>query len=295
MRRVFVVMLCCLLMACSSGGERASTERPDMSAGPDENAMGEMDVEPDPRPPEMAEALPPPPPPPPPPPTYRDGASEDTDIVPTSARRSARRAERDSAAAAGAADSQESAADEPDEWIKPGKGAFRQPPPMLVGAASRLTFAVGANEAAVGAALGNRPATEASDISISPVMQVDLVPDGNFDFLARSDARQEIGADQRATWHWDVTPKRRGNFTLTAKVQVFRNGRAVDAYDSYVDVRVRVGRKEAVKEEIGFLKMIGDELKGLFSTWEGTFTALGLMLIAAFGVWKVMKTRGAKT
>ncbi len=181
----------------------------------------------------------------------------------------------------------------PGDDIEEGKGAFKKPPPMVVGAAARLIFAVAPDEARVRSHFGNREIGETTDIFISPVMQVDLVPDANFEFTSRSTARIPLGPDRRATWHWDVIPKKRGKFILTAKVQVFRDGEPVDEYDAYVDVKVRVGRNETVKAEIGFWKMVGEEFTGLFDTWQKTLLALAALIGAGFAVIKVIKSRGA--
>lgn len=164
---------------------------------------------------------------------------------------------------------------------------------MVVGSAARLVFAVAPDAARIRSALGNREVGETTDIFISPVMQVELVPDANFDFIARSKARIPLGLDRRATWLWDIIPKKRGKFVLTAKVQVFRDDVPVDDYDSSVDVSVRVGRGDAVKEEFGFLKMLGEEFGGLFGTWQKTLVALAALIAAGFAVWKVIKSRGA--
>jgi len=78
-----------------------------------------------------------------------------------------------------------------------------------------------------------------------------------------------------------------------ARVQILDDGEVVDDYTSRVDVRVAVGGRQRVVEEIGFLTKLGGELAGLFGSWQKTLAALAALVTAAFALWRVIKGRGA--
>ena len=124
-------------------------------------------------------------------------------------------------------------------------------------------------------------------------MRVTLLPDPNFSVDPQTPAEQRIGLDKRASWHWNVSPKTKaGLFTLVARVQILDDGEVVDDYTRRVDVKVTVGGRQRVAEDIGFLKTIGEALGGLFSSWQVTLAAFAGLIGAAFAVWKVIKSRG---
>jgi len=182
----------------------------------------------------------------------------------------------------------------PDDGIQPGKGAFANPAPMEVGSWSRLEFLVAPDAAGIAAEAGGRATSPTEDIFIAPVMRVTLLPDPNFDISPQTPAEQRIGLDKRASWHWNVKPKERGGtFTLVARVQILDDGEIVDDYTRRVDVRVTVGRRQRIAEEIGFLAKLGDQLAGLFGSWQKALAALAALITAAFALWRVIKSRGA--
>lgn len=167
---------------------------------------------------------------------------------------------------------------------------------MEVGSWYRLEFLVAPDARGIAIEAEGRETTVAGDIFISPVMRVSLLPDENFSVAAQTPTEQKIGLDGRASWHWNVSPKTKsGAFTLVAHVQVLNEGEVVDDYTRRVDLRVTVGRRQGIKEEIGFLKMVGEELGALFNSWQKALVALAALIAAGFTVWKVIRNRGATT
>ena len=225
-----------------------------------------------------------------------DDGSVDESSVNVSATRATRTSTTAVARATASRDSPRSSSAGPDDVIQAGQGVFAKPPPMTVGSWSRLEFLVAPDAAGIAAEAGGRETSAADAIFISPVMRVTLLPDPNFDVSPQTPAEQRIGLDKRASWHWNVKPKERGGtFTLVARVQVLDDGEVVDDYTSRVDVRVTVGRRERIAEEIGFLTKLADQLAGLFGSWQKALAALAALITAGFVVWRTIKNRGASS
>ena len=193
-------------------------------------------------------------PPPPPPPmanghtanghtTNGDAANGDDDggpIVLTSGTRTSATGSVRAPAGRGAPGSNASAGPDfgTDAGIRPGKGTFAKPPPMKVGSWARLEFLVAPDARGIAAEAGGRAIAPGDDIFIASVMRVALLPDPNFEIDPQTPAEQNIGLDNRASWHWNVMPKTRaGTFTLVARVEVLDQG------DSECSVHRSVGSR----------------------------------------------------
>lgn len=197
------------------------------------------------------------------------------------------------------------ASDPSDDAVAQGTGAFIEPDDMEIGDWGRIEFIVGAGEtaaaqeSAVSQEAGGKELASKQQVYVSPSMRVTLQEDPSFEIRAVGESLKKLGLDQAATWQWNVKPLTDGERELTAKVEVHRinpdgSAETLDEYTRRVEVRVRVGTWQGFMNALTNASSLGDALGTLFRSWEKTLLALAALLVAAFTVAKVIKSRGGK-
>lgn len=184
-----------------------------------------------------------------------------------------------------------------DAGVEPGRGAFLRPEDMEIGHWYTIEFLVGPDENAVAQEAEGMPITEARPVFVSSSMRVTLLDDGNFEIRPKRDALQQTGADKTASWQWNVRPLTDGDHSLHARIEILKRKpdgsyETLDDYTRRVSVRVRVGTWEGFLNALRNAATLGDVLGTLFRSWEKTLLALGALLIAGFGVRRIIQARG---
>lgn len=170
-----------------------------------------------------------------------------------------------------------------------GRGAFTQPEDMFVDRSYPLEFIVGPTEEAVAEEAGGLDLAPSQMVYVAPIMRVTLLPDPNFNFTAVTEAIQHTGADQSATWQWNVVPLRDGTQVLHAKVEVLRRmsgGKyvTVESKARHVQVEVKVGTWQGFINALRNAASLSDVLTTLFNSWGKTLGALVTLIGAVFGI-----------
>lgn len=259
----------------------------------------------------ISESGPPPPPPPPWAPGERDGPTldgpppppppmangHDVVIVSATSRRvrsiGARRSTASSETAeamieAPATDTSRPPEPQKVDYLK-GRGAFSKLPELVVGRSYPLMFVVGPTEDALADEAGGVGLATSHMVYVAPVMRVTLLPNTNFDTKAVTSADQRTGPDKSATWQWNILPKRDGEHTLSALVEVRQQNpdgsyTTIESKNRHVSLEVEVGTWQGFMTALQNAASLGDVLTTLFNSWGKTLGALAALIAAIFGV-----------
>ncbi|HEU0311520.1 MAG TPA: hypothetical protein VFR36_09915 [Sphingomicrobium sp.] len=193
----------------------------------------------------------------------------------------------DIATAAGPLDPQQQPQPGDAEILK-GRGGFVEPGDMNVGLWYPLQFVVGPTEEALSDEAGGQALVPSQAVYVGPMMRVTLLANRNFDIEAQTSALVRPGADNSASWLWNVSPKRDGTHSLQAQVEVLQlvDGKyvPVESKTRNVSVRVRVGTWQGFMNALQNAASLGDVLTTLFNSWGRTLAALAALIGAIFGV-----------
>jgi len=174
-----------------------------------------------------------------------------------------------------------------DELLQ-GRGAFVDPGDMNVGLWYPLQFVVGPTQEAMADEAGGQELAPSQGVYIGPMMRVTLLENRNFDVEPKTPAIVRPGADNSASWLWNVSPKRDGTQSLQAQVEVLQlvDGKyvPVESKTRQVSVKVRVGTWQGFMNALKNAASLGDVLTTLFNSWEKTLGALAALIGAIFGI-----------
>lgn len=175
-----------------------------------------------------------------------------------------------------------------EDFLK-GRGAFTKLPDLIVGRSYPLMFVVGPTEQAIAEEAGGVEMAASNTVYVAPVMRVTLLPNPNFDITAETSAVHRTGWDKSATWQWSIVPKRDGEHTLSALVEVLRRNpdgsyTTMESKNRHVSLEVEVGTWQGFMTALQHAASLGDVLTTLFNSWGKTLAALAALIAAIFGV-----------
>ncbi len=181
--------------------------------------------------------------------------------------------------------------------VRAGQAAFIRPGEMQVESWYPIEFVAGPTLADLRDEAEGLPLTKPTAIFVSKEMRVSLLKDPNFEVRTKSKALQETGADNAASWQWDIRPHVEGAHTLIAQVDVLRrrhDGRAevFNQYSRRISVHVEVGTFQGLLNGIRSAETLGEALETLFSSWRGAVVALSTLTAAVFGLYWLIRKRG---
>ena len=177
----------------------------------------------------------------------------------------------------------------PNAEIEAGKGAFVQPPPMVVSGWYPIEFVAGPDQATLASQSEGAPLTQPTAIFVSQNMRVTLLSDPSFEIRPKSRSLQATGHDKASTWLWDVSPHAGGRHLLFAKVEVLtkKPDGSLELYQGYtrqVAVMVKVTAWQKTMSSLSGAKSLGDALTAVFGSWKLTLGALAGLILALVGV-----------
>ena len=183
---------------------------------------------------------------------------------------------------------------------QPGWGGFAQPSDLWVGSATRIQFSVAPDQAGVVEELDGAAAAPMRRIMLAARMQVQLLPDPNFEIvpLDPPSGEQPIGPDRRASWIWDVTPRGTNNqpYRLTAIVRALdQAGRQIDSYPKYVTVTVRIGTWRGFVNALQNAKSAGDLVSAASRSWETAVLSITAFVTALGGLFVAIRALRRKS
>lgn len=176
-----------------------------------------------------------------------------------------------------------------------GVGSFAKPGPMTVGQWTVIKFFVGLAEQDVRDQSAGAALSEPAAVFVAKAMSVRLSPNPSFAIKPTSDFKQLTGTmGKTATWSWQVKPIDDRSKELVAEIEVFALnadksfGAKIDGYAKRLPVEVNVSAADRTHEKIKVATELGNDLTGLFGTWQKTIGAL-VALLGAIGLlaWKL--------